>query len=227
MKKAFSLRHFFENWEYFRSIPKTVFFNLWFFPFRTAVRCPVFVSHRVLLKDLSGKIQLGRIKTGIVKIGFGDIPIFDSRSAKSVLVLSGTMIFEGSAEIGPGCQIGVTGELFVGDRFAVTAFSMIYAKTKITFGRDVMISWDVSVIDQDWHDICDANGTVLNPPKPINIGANVWLCCKTLILKGSNINDGIIIAAGTTFSGRTSVSNAIVGGNNGTRVIREGVFWKH
>ncbi|MFT3868863.1 MAG: acyltransferase [Nibricoccus sp.] len=225
MKNA--LRSILRKWDFLLSIPNTVHFNLRYFPFRTALKLPVFVSHRVQLKELSGTVELQRIRTGIVKIGMGDGPLFHNAKSKSILIITGKVIFEGTADIGPGCQIAAHGELFVGNNFAVTGFSMIYAKTKISFGRNVLISWDVSVFDQDWHDICDAQGTVLNPPKPIIIGDNVWLCCRTLILKGSKIKEGVVVAAGTTVAGRVDVSHAVIGGSPNIRVIKEGIFWKH
>jgi acetyltransferase-like isoleucine patch superfamily enzyme len=186
----------------------------------------VFVSRRVLLKKLSGKVELGRIKTGIVRIGFGDIPLFDCRKARTVLCLSGKLVFNGAAEIGPGCQLGIVGELICGDRFAITGFSLIATKQSITFGNNVMLSWDVSVIDHDWHDICDEKGILLNPPRPVFVGDDVWVCCQALILKGCTIKNGVIVAAGTTVTGSIDASNAIIGADSRLRVLRSNVFWK-
>jgi len=213
-------------WEQMRSIPKTLFFNFKYFPFRVAVKCPVFISHRVLLKRLSGTVELGRVRTGIVKIGFGDVPLFDSRKVRSVLIIEGRLVFQGDAVIGPGCHLEVFGELVCGDGFAITAYSLISAKKGITFGKNVMIAWDVSVIDHDWHNIYDEFGTTLNPAKQILIGDDVWICFRALILKGCKIQDGVIVAAGTTVTGSPDASNAIIAEDAKLRIIKKKVFWK-
>jgi acetyltransferase-like isoleucine patch superfamily enzyme len=216
----------FAKWDYILSLPKTLIFNFTYFPFRVAVRLPVLISHRVILKKISGSVVLGRVKTGIVKIGFDDVPLFDCKRGKGVLVISGKIVFEGSAWIGPGCQLGVSGEMTCGDNFVITAYSLISAKKKIAFGKNVMISWDVLVIDHDWHDIFDDKGLLLNPAKPIIIGDNVWVCCRSLILKGCHIANGIIVAAGTTVTGSVAGANSIIGDNVELRVLKDNIFWK-
>lgn len=143
-----------------------------------------------------------------------------------VLLLRGRLVFKGTADIGPGSQLGISGDVICGDQFAITAYTLIASNNAITFGKNVMISWDVSVIDHDWHEICDKNGAVLNPAKPVCIGDDVWICCKAMILKGSKIQDGVIVAAGTTVSGSIDATNAIIGSDLRVRVLKEGVFWK-
>lgn len=220
------MRSILGNWEYLRSLPKTLIFNFKYFPLKIAIKLPVFISHRVLLKVLSGEVKLGKIRTGIVKIGFGDIPLFDSRRAKSVFILTGVIVFEGAAEIGPGCQLGIAGELVCGDGLAITAYSLIATKTRIRFGKNVMVSWDVSVMDHDWHEVCDQNGTVLNPPKPISVGNDVWICCKALLLKGCSIPQGVVVAAGTTVTGCIDSPNVVVGQPVPLKVLKSSIRWR-
>ncbi len=213
-------------WGCLRSLPNTLRFNLKYFPLKVALKLPVLVSHRVLLKKLSGSVELGVIRRGIVRIGFGDVPLFDSRGSKSVLIINGTVRFRGSAKIGPGNKLGIDGELVVGDGFSMTAFSLISARKRISIGRNVMVSWEVSIFDHDWHDICDRSGMVLNPARPVDIGDDVWVCCRALILKGCRIPDGVIIAAGTTVAKSIDRGNAIIGADGGLRVLKEDVFWR-
>jgi acetyltransferase-like isoleucine patch superfamily enzyme len=215
-----------ELWEYGLSLPKTLLFNFRYFPFKVAVKLPVFISHRVLLRELSGKVELRKIKRGIVKIGFGDPPLFDSRRARTVLRISGRLVFEGSADFGPGCQLEVSGQLTVGDNFAITGFTLISAREDIAFGKNVIVSWNVSVMDHDWHDITDKNGNLLNPAKAIAIGDDVWIGFRSIILKGCTIPNGVIVAAGTTVTGRNEVANAIIAGDSKLRVIKADVFWR-
>lgn len=89
------------------SLPKTLIFNFYYFPFLTALRLPIFVSHRVWLSKLGGQIQLPRtgVRTGFIRIGFGEIGIFDSQRSRSVFRLMGRLEFEGAAHIGHGCKL--------------------------------------------------------------------------------------------------------------------------
>lgn len=211
--------------EYVFSLPKTLLFNFRYFPFKVAIRLPVFVSHRVILKKLSGKVELGLVKMGIVKIGFGDVPLFDGRK-RTVIALDGKTIFQGRADIGPGCQLGVSGEVSFGDGFAITCNSLISAREKITFGKNVMISWDVTIIDHDWHGIFDNSGVLLNPPKPVHVGDDVWIGLRALILKGCTIQDGVIVAAGTIVTGGTYAANSVIGQGAKVKVLRENISWR-
>ena len=66
--------------DYIRSIPKTMYVNFKYFPFKDALKVPLLVSHRVYLKSLKGELIIEKkISFGIVKIGFGDISIFDKK----------------------------------------------------------------------------------------------------------------------------------------------------
>lgn len=224
--KGFSIRSLFENWEYVLSLPKTLLFNFRYFPCKVAIKLPVFISHRVILKKLAGQVELARVKMGVVKIGFGDVPLFDTSRSRTVLVLSGKLVFLGKADIGPGCQLGISGELVCGDGLAITANTLISTREKIIFGRNVMISWDVTVIDHDWHGIFDDKGSLLNPPKAVHIGDDVWIGLRALIMKGCNLQPGVIVAAGTIVTGATYPSNSVIGGGAKVRVLKENVFWR-
>ena len=212
--------------EYFFGIPKTIIFNLKYFPFNIAILFPVFISNRVILKRLAGTVDLGIIKTGIVKIGFGDIPLIDSTRTKTLLNLSGSFIFRGSAEIGPGCSLGGSGKWIFGDGFRMTANSSIFADNRVEIGKNVIISWDVLIMDQDFHSIFNEKRQIINAPKAIVIGDKVWIGCRVMVLKGSNIRSGNIIAAGTTVRQSLDINNAILGEEIQLKVMRENVFWE-
>ena len=50
-------------------LPKTILFNFTYFPLKVAIKFPVFVSHRVFLLNLKGKVKLGVVRTGVIRIG--------------------------------------------------------------------------------------------------------------------------------------------------------------
>ncbi|CAN4273158.1 WbbJ Acetyltransferase (isoleucine patch superfamily) [Methylophilaceae bacterium] len=207
------------------SLPKTIWFNFKYLPFKDALKLPIFVSRHVWLMDMKGQVRLGVIRTGIVKIGFGEVAIFDWQRARSIWQVSGTVEFKGSAKIGHGSKLSVLGDLTLGNNFAISAESSIVSHKKITVGDDVLISWDVLIMDTDLHEIHAEDGSYINPPQAISIGDKVWIGCRSLVLKGVSISDGMVIAASTTVTKSVESKNAIIGGNP-VRVLKENISWK-
>lgn len=210
---------------YFRAIPKTFIFNFRYFPLKTAIKFPVLVSHRVLLMDLGGQVIIHNQKTFSIRIGFGEVGIFDQSRSRSIWQVTGIVEFKGAANIGHGSKISVHGNLILGDNFCITAESSIVANDKITIGDDVLFSWDALLMDSDLHEIFDEQGRHTNAPKPINIGNHVWIGCRTTILKGTSIPDGCIVAAGSVMRGQFSEPKAAIGGNP-AKIIKQNISWK-
>lgn len=206
-------------------LPKTIVFNLKYFPLKYALRLPVFISHRVWLDELSGVVKLNNLRTGAIKIGFGKVGIFDQHRSRTIWQVSGVVEFKGRAHIGHGSKISVSGTLIIGDNFCISAESSIIAKESVSIGSDVLISWDSLIMDSDFHDIYDCYQSKINPPMPIIIGNKVWVGCRTVILKGVTIVDGVVVAATSTVTKSILNPNSIVGGNP-ARVIKEKIKWK-
>lgn len=206
-------------------LPKTLLFNFRYFPIGQAVRLPVFVSHRVWLMELSGKVALSDSRTGSVRIGFGEIGIFDQHRSRTIWQVSGRVEFQGAADIGHGSKVSVTGTLVFGDGVIVAAESAIVAQDSVHIGAGTLISWDVLVIDTDAHEIYDAAGMRMNAARPIRIGNSVWIGSRAMILKGVEIADGVVVAAASIVTRTIPAPNVMVGGNP-ARIIREGIRWK-
>lgn len=206
------------------AFPKTVFFNFWYLSFKDAIQLPILVSHRVWLMELGGKISLSQVRPGVVKIGFGEVGIFDQHRSRTIWQVSGAVEFKGTANIGHGSKLSVSGKLVLGDRFSISAESAIVASHSVTIGDNVMVSWDALIIDTDFHKLHDAGGNHLNPAAPVSIGNRVWVGCRCLILKGVDIPDGVVLAAATTVSKSVATPGAVVG-RSPASVIRENITW--
>lgn len=207
------------------ALPKTLLFNLRYFPLRTALKLPVWVSHRVWLMELSGEVWLARPRTGGVKIGFGDIGIFDQHRSRSIWQVTGRVDFRGTADLGHGTKVCVSGALAVGNRVTIAAESAIVADHEVRIGDDALISWDVLIIDTDGHYVYDAAGRRINAPMPVRIGDAVWIGCRSLVLKGVEIADGVVVAAASTLTRSVEAPNVMVGGSP-ARILRENIRWK-
>lgn len=109
-------------------------------------------------------------------------------------------------EIGEGTNIGDRTEIHVGD--------------KVIIGENCAISWDVCILDRDYHEF-NGHGEI---KKEIVIGDKVWIGCRSTILKGVTIGKGAVIAAGSIVT-KDVPANCCVGGNP-AKVIKENITWK-
>lgn len=161
-----------------------------------------------------------------MRIGFGDRQY--NPDTNSSVYIKGKLILKGQGghALGPGTimSIGNEGVLTLGNNFTASARNIISCACAITVGDDNMWSFDNVIMDSDTHQICDENDNVLNYNKPIVFGNHVWLGCRNVILKGSEIADGCMIASGSKISGNYSEHNCII--TTGKKVIKQNIQWK-
>ena len=217
----------FDFFNILRSIPKTLRFNLHYFPLKTALKLPVVVSHRTFLRELHGKVELPEnVITAMVKIGFGDVGHYDRKRSRSIWQVSGTVSFGGKASIGHGSKLSVRGNLKFGAGFNMTAESTIVCAKEIRFGDDCLLSWDILVMDTDEHPLFNMGNERINPDKPIIVGDHVWIGCKCVLLKVAEVPDNTVLAAGTLLKSAFAGENQVVGGNPPS-ILKRDVRWEH
>lgn len=116
--------------------------------------------------------------------------------------------------------------LTVGERTTVVRGSIQMHETgEITIGRDCMVSSEVYISVSDMHPIHDAEtGVRINPAASISIGDHVWLGLRVMVMKGSVIGDGAVVAAGAVVTG--SLDGGAVSAGLPARTVRQGVVWR-
>lgn len=137
IKKIFSKWHVI--FLYVLGLPKTIYFNLKYFPLREAIWLPVFVSHRVLLKLCAGEVRiLAPIHTRMIQIGFGDVGIFDAKYSRSIWEVNGFVEFQGVARLGHGTKISVgeNASLVLGKEVGITAETSIVCMKRYLLERE-------------------------------------------------------------------------------------------
>lgn len=134
----------------------------------------------------------------------------------SKLIINGEFKIYPNADIyiGPGAILEL-GSGYIMDNLQIQCLD------KIKIGNDVMISRNVIIRDSDSHDILNNNH---NPTQQIIIGNHVWIGMRVTILKGVEIGDGAIIAAGSVVT-RNVPPKTIVAGVP-AKVIKEEIQWK-
>ncbi|MDA3894777.1 MAG: DapH/DapD/GlmU-related protein [Desulfobacteraceae bacterium] len=95
------------------------------------------------------------------------------------------------------CPCQPSSKIRIGERTTIGFYTLIYASNEISIGEDCMIAPFVHIVDSD-HEI--SRHAMMNRQdnkmSPIHIGSDVWIGSHSVILKGVNIRDGAVIAAG-------------------------------
>lgn len=158
-------------------------------------------------------------------LGFPYLGFQDSSYENTIWEVSGVITIRGNkVRIGRGSKFCVHGECGMGENFIITGRSTIICNNKIVFGDNVLISWDILLMDTDWHKIYNDRNELLNGDKPIIVGDNVWIGCRSTVLKGSIIPSNSVIAACSIISGEMNKERCIYTTNK--RVLKENIFWK-
>lgn len=165
-----------------------------------------------------GCIIIGSIKSLMIKAERGS----KARLSFPVLIASGTEVSVdkgGELSVGKnlsmrrGCRLNVRShaKVIIGDHLYMNTNCMISAHDCITIGDNVEFGPGVLVYDQD-HDFRVEGGITAKKFKvsPVTIGNNVWVGANSIILRGTNIGDNCVIAAGSIIKGSFPANSVIV-----------------
>ena len=130
-------------------------------------------------------------------------------------------------------DVGVEGRITVGD-YCYFTNAVLLCEMEITIGSYVVIGWNVTIADTDFHPVAPAEriaDAISQSPlgkgrprpaiakRPVAIGDDVWIGPAATILKGVTIGDGAWIEAGAMVT-RDVAPGARVHGNP-ARVFEE------
>lgn len=103
----------------------------------------------------------------------------------------------------------------IGDNVGISG-ATIYARRGIIIGNNTNIGGNTKILDNDFHPIeprarieddKDKIGT-----ESIVIGANCFIGCNVIILKGTQLGDNCVVGAGAVVSGKFE-DNCVIAGN--------------
>ena len=97
------------------------------------------------------------------------------------------------------------GRLDIGNNVFFNYGSVVTCHEKITIGNNVQISPNVLIYDHD-HDfkVKDGLKNLVYSSSPVIIGDNVWIGANSIILRGTEIGNNSVIAAGSIVKGKVS-----------------------
>lgn len=193
---------------------KTIRINMHYFPLRDAIKLPILIGKRTVINKMKGEIIFEcPLRTGLLKIGYKYMGMQDNSYERTILEVDGTIQIKGNVSFGKACKISVLsgGLLSIDEDFLCTGASTIICNHLIEIGKHVLMSWDVLMMDTDFHNINSFNGVKLNIDKPIQIEDNVWISCRSTILKGTRMPHDSVLAANSLISKCCKEPNSLYG----------------
>lgn len=111
-------------------------------------------------------------------------------------------------------------QIQIGSNTYLSANCLLRAAKKITIGNNCAISWNVTIVDSDFHEYFIDNILQENT-KEVTIGNNVWIGNNVIILKGVTIGDYAIIGAGSVVTKNVDSYTAVAG--NPAKKIKDNI----
>jgi len=178
----------------------------------------IVANDRVIIRGLKN------IKTGgLVHIGMQHLG-FMHKYDHTYLNVSGRLEFTSKCSIGKGCRFDIGKEAEARFGMGIMSANINYIIMHgLEVGDDFLISWGCEFVDEDFHRL-DFEGRKDRDPR-IVIGNHVWIGANVMVLKGSRIPNGCVVAAGSVVTRVFEQENCLIGGNP-AKVIKENVTWK-
>jgi acetyltransferase-like isoleucine patch superfamily enzyme len=178
------------------------------------------VNNRVIIKGLENITTGGLVSVGMQELGL--VHKYD----RTLINVEG----EGKLEFTSTCSIARGCRIVVGTK-AVARFGKGVTGADVSFiimnglevGDGFLIAWGTKVMDDDFHEIAFP-GKKDKVDKRIIIGNHVWVGTNVLLLSGSRIPNGCVVAAGSVVTKAFEQENCLIGGNP-AKVLKENVTW--
>jgi acetyltransferase-like isoleucine patch superfamily enzyme len=170
---------------------------------------------------LDGAERIWVREGGALRIGLGSFGLSSADDTSVVRVREGAAFrCEGVVSLQRGVRVVVDGgTLSIGHGTNVNgAGTKVLCAAGITIGAGCTFSWDVQLLDNDFHAIT-ADGVEQPSAAPITIGDRVWVGTRAVVLKGVTIGDGAVVAAGAVVT-KDVPAGTVVGGVPATVIGR-------
>ncbi|RTZ02053.1 acyltransferase [Flavobacterium bomense] len=213
------------------SLPKTIYFNFYVFPFKVAIKLPALIDYKTKFYELHKNTVLlnGKVKFAMVKIGWGKGSIGNECNRYNYWGIKKDcrITFDGTAHFAKGVSLRADngGKISFGNKFVANQNFFCASNTSISFGDNAVLGWNIHIRDGDGHNIYDENKNIINNNKPISIGNQVWLASYVSILKGVKIPDNSIVAFGSIVTKSFFEKNVIIGGIPAS-VVKKNINWE-
>ena len=211
---------------YLLSVIKSYIFCFRYLTFSEAKKCPILIHWRV--KTFISRTASIKIKDGSkhsVKIGIwaGSYGISRGKVTQFSILDKAQVIFNGQCNISKGCNVVARGNavLSFGKHFFCNANCKILANKSISFGNDILMGWNVTMLDGDGHRTL-FNEQKQDDCKEIFIADHCWIGADSTILKGVKLDKNTIVPYGSIIHKSTNGQTNTVFSN---KVLKENMEW--
>lgn len=217
------------KWETLINLPKTVYFNFHYLPFKQAIKLPISLCNADL-QNCSGKVILDmpdtEIKHSMIILGHRFASIYPN-SGIMWENRGGTVIFKGKCKIGADSYLsfGKHTTVSFGDDFNVGAALKVISYRGIQFGKSTRFGWQCLVMDTNFHPLYDIkNKKFKRASSPITIGDYNWFGTQCKIMHGVNTPERCIFGMGTIINRGCEMKSYCVMGGSPVKVLTENVM---
>lgn len=103
-------------------------------------------------------------------------------------------------------------KISLGKNVSINNASSIVSEKEINIGNDVLIGYNCSIIDSNFHDLDPLKRRDTDPnPETVNIGDNVFIGNDVTILKGVTLGKNVVVAARSLVT-KSFPENVIIAG---------------
>lgn len=212
-----------------RHLPKTVWFNFHYLPFKQACRLPILFVSSVKLIHTKGSVRLSApATTGMVILGSNGNVLY--RQATSSCVWSnygGEVVFGKKVELCEGfaLEIGQHGSLTFNNNLYFGPMVRIACYDNILIDCNSRFTWENIIIDTDFHSTIDVKtGKQSAITKPVKIGKNNWVGIRCFVMKGTETPDFCIASAYSLLNKKYDIPNYSLIGGIPAKFLKEGLY---
>lgn len=210
-------------------LPKSLYFNLHYLPFRDAIKLPVIFLSPVKLVEMGGRVVIrGRIHTGMVLYG-GRGNCHYEHTAKGCVWANrgGVCVFSEHNSFcrGASIEIGRFGHLEFGENLYFGPVARISCFERIQIGDNSRYAWETITMDTDFHSTINTETNQRSPlTKPIILGKNNWIGTRCMVMKGTRTPDFCIASARSMLNKKYDIPSYSLIGGTPAKFIKEHLF---
>ena len=186
-------------------------------------RRPIWVGSKTVV---DGADRITFADGGALRVGLGSFGLTGSDDLSVIRVREGAELHcAGVVGLQRGIRVVVDGgRLSIGHGTNVNGLgTKLLCKESVTIGAGCTLSWDVQVLDNDFHAMT-VGGTERPSTAPVTIGDRVWIGTRVIVLKGVTIGDGAVIGAGSVVV--SDVPSGVVAVGSPARVVGTVDSWR-
>lgn len=224
IKKA--IRYIKLNMPLFIMIPRSIYINFHYLPFKQAIKFPILVK-KGHFYEMKGKIIIDApVRFGMIKLGNFGGHMYPNNGIHWTQ-WGGTIIFKGSCRINNNSFIvqGKDSTIIFGDKFCASTSLKLISFKHIEFGRYVRVGFDVTFMDSNFHPLYDMKKEKFKKAYgPIKIGDNNWFGMECRVMHSVTTPEHCIFGLGSVLTRGTEYESYCVHGGTPLRVLTRDVM---